>query len=275
MGKDKKGADADAGADDSEHVRVVVPWVELLTQLTRARMHRGAQPGGDDDEGPQTEAPEGSTGDGAEEGAERDGQSSNAGPESGDGEAAPDADAAAAAAAAAAEEAQDDDDDDAEAKEEWVEKVVTKRLRLRTTWTAGGLPPLPAAARVAARDRAAALDAAHRRRTEHSEAVNGLESLIYRAGEFAKDKQAATYTSAEERAAYVLGVVGGGGRTACGLTVCVSLCVGVCGGGGRRLKEAVGSAQAWLAEAGDSAPTEDYRERSNPIKARASAILCG
>ena len=100
-------------------------------------------------------------------------------------------------AAAAAEDADAD-------PVEMVEKVVTKRVRLRTTWTAPAFARVTEGQKAEVLQRKADLDKAYKLRVEHSEAFNGLETLLYRASELLDNpKTSFTYMSSEEQSTYV------------------------------------------------------------------------
>ena len=115
---------------------------------------------------------------------------------------------------------------------ETTEKVVTKRLRLRTSWSAPAFERLSAAQRAAALERTAKLDKQERLRIAHSEAFNGLETLLYKTAETLDNGKATTYASAAEI---------------------------------QDLTAAVAEAKAWFDEVADTAETHEYNEHAHQI----------
>ena len=182
----------------------------------------------------------------------------------GDGTPATEGNAAAAEAAEAA---------DSEPVE-MVEKVVTKRLRLRTTWKVPAVARVSAAQRSEALQRKADLDKAYQLRVEHSEAFNGLESLIYKATEFLENRKTSTvYASKDELATYVAAASAFAWavfRPAWKPDRTPRQCRLFMGGGSRevRLRETVAEAKAWFDEVGDGAETHEYHDRSKSASVR-------
>jgi len=77
-------------------------------------------------------------------------------------------------------------------------RIVTKRVKLQTTWVPVGFAGVTEAQKEAVRARKAEMDTIERLKTEHSEAYNGLEALIYKAKAFLESSGAATFASADE-----------------------------------------------------------------------------
>lgn len=77
-------------------------------------------------------------------------------------------------------------------------RIVTKRVKLQTTWVPVGFVGVTEVQKEAVRARKAEMDKIERLKIEHSEAYNGLEALIYKAKAFLDSPGAANYASAKE-----------------------------------------------------------------------------